>query len=161
MAGLKLPISTIPLQALVTEPVRPVFDTVMMSARIHAYVSQSDRGEIVIGGGADLHNSYAQRGSLATQLDTLSALLELLPMFGRLRMMRQWAGTCDMAPDVSRSKTCTYRPAGEPGVTRPFPVAATHWPGPLHTIGPTTCCGRFNWTASPGAPWSTREPPQA
>ena len=101
MAGLKLPISTIPLQALVTEPVRPVFDTVMMSARIHAYVSQSDRGEIVIGGGADLHNSYAQRGSLATQLDTLSALVELLPMFGRLRMMRQWAGSCDMAPDVS------------------------------------------------------------
>jgi sarcosine oxidase subunit beta len=101
MAGLRLPISTIPLQALVTEPVRPVFDTVMMSARIHVYVSQSDRGEIVIGGGADLYNSYAQRGSFNTHLDTLSALVELLPMFGRLRMMRHWAGACDMAPDVS------------------------------------------------------------
>ncbi|MCW8873943.1 MAG: sarcosine oxidase subunit beta family protein [Xanthomonadales bacterium] len=101
MAGLQLPIVTIPLQALVTEPVRPVFDTVMMSARIHVYVSQSDRGEIVIGGGADLYNSYAQRGSLNTQLDTLAALVELLPMFSRLRMMRHWAGACDMAYDVS------------------------------------------------------------
>lgn len=101
MAGVTLPITTIPLQALVTEPVRPVFNTVMMSARIHAYVSQSDRGEIVIGGGADLYNSYAQRGSLNTQLDTVAALVELLPMFSRLRMMRHWAGACDMAYDVS------------------------------------------------------------
>jgi sarcosine oxidase subunit beta len=101
MAGLQLPIVTIPLQAMVTEPVRPTFDTVMMSARIHVYVSQTDRGEIVIGGGADLYNSYAQRGSLSTQLDTLAALVELLPMFSRLRMMRHWAGACDMAYDVS------------------------------------------------------------
>jgi sarcosine oxidase subunit beta len=101
MAGLRLPVSSIPLQALVTEPVRAVFDTVMMSARVHVYISQSDRGELVVGGGADLYNSYAQRGSLATHLETLPALLELLPIFGRLRMMRHWAGTCDMAYDVS------------------------------------------------------------
>jgi sarcosine oxidase subunit beta len=101
MAGVTLPITTIPLQAMVTEPVKPVFNTVMMSARIHVYVSQSDRGEIVIGGGADLYNSYAQRGSLNTHLDTLAALVELLPMFSRLRMMRHWAGACDMAYDVS------------------------------------------------------------
>jgi len=101
MAGLRLPVNSIPLQALVTEPVRAVFDTVMMSARIHVYVSQSDRGELVVGGGADLYNSYAQRGSLATHLETLPALLELFPIFSRLRMMRHWAGTCDMAYDVS------------------------------------------------------------
>jgi sarcosine oxidase subunit beta len=101
MAGLRLPITSITLQAMVTEPVRPIFDTVMMSARIHVYVSQSDRGEIVVGGGADLYNSYAQRGSLNTQHDNFSALVELLPIFSRLRLMRQWAGVCDMAYDVS------------------------------------------------------------
>jgi sarcosine oxidase subunit beta len=101
MAGLRLPVTSIPLQALVTEPVRPTLDTVLMSAKIHVYVSQSDRGELVIGGGADLYNSYAQRGSLGTHLDTLAALVELLPAFGRLRMMRHWAGICDMAYDVS------------------------------------------------------------
>ena len=101
LAGLRLPVSSIPLQALVTEPVSAVFDTVMMSARIHAYISQSDRGELVVGGGADLYNSYAQRGSLGTHLETLPALVELLPLFSRLRMMRHWAGTCDMAYDVS------------------------------------------------------------
>jgi len=101
LVGLRLPVSSIPLQALVTEPVSAVFDTVMMSARIHAYISQSDRGELVVGGGADLYNSYAQRGSLGTHLETLPALVELLPLFSRLRMMRHWAGTCDMAYDVS------------------------------------------------------------
>jgi len=101
MADVQLPVTSIALQAMVTEPVRPVFDTVMLSARIHTYVSQSSRGEIVIGGGADLYNSYAQRGSLSTHLDAMSALIELLPMFGRLRMMRHWAGICDMSYDVS------------------------------------------------------------
>jgi sarcosine oxidase subunit beta len=101
MAGLRLPVTSIPLQAMVTEPVKPFFDTVMMSAKIHAYVSQSNRGELVIGGGADLYNSYAQRGGLPVQQESVSALIELLPFLGRLRMMRQWAGVCDMAYDVS------------------------------------------------------------
>jgi sarcosine oxidase subunit beta len=101
MAGLCLPITSVALQAMVTEPVRPIFDTVMMSARIHTYVSQSDRGELVTGGGVDLYNSYAQRGGINTLRDNLSALVELLPVFSRLRMMRHWAGVCDMAYDVS------------------------------------------------------------
>ena len=101
MAGLRLPISSIPLQAMVTEPVRPIFHTVLLSARIHVYVSQSDRGEIVVGGGADPYNSFAQRGSINVHRDNYAALLELLPMFSRLRLMRHWAGVCDMAPDVS------------------------------------------------------------
>jgi sarcosine oxidase subunit beta len=101
MAGLRLPVTSIALQAMVTEPVRPIFDTVLMSARIHVYVSQSDRGEIVVGGGADLFNSYAQSGTLNTHHDNFSALVELLPIFSRLRMMRHWAGVCDMAYDVS------------------------------------------------------------
>lgn len=101
MAGLRLPISSIALQAMVSEPVKPVLDTCVVSARIHVYVSQSDRGELVIGGGADLYNSYAQRGGLPNQRENARALLELFPCFSRLRLMRQWAGICDMAPDVS------------------------------------------------------------
>jgi sarcosine oxidase subunit beta len=101
MVGVALPITSVGLQAMVTEPVRPIFHTCLMSAHIHVYVSQSDRGEIVIGGGADVFNSYAQRGGLPIQHENMEALLELVPMFSRLRMMRQWAGVCDMAPDVS------------------------------------------------------------
>ncbi len=101
MAGLRLPISSVALQAMVSEPVEPILHTVLMSAHIHVYVSQSDRGEIVIGGGADMFNSYAQRGALPIQHDNMEALIELLPIFSRLRMLRQWAGVCDMAPDVS------------------------------------------------------------
>ncbi|HKX55861.1 MAG TPA: FAD-dependent oxidoreductase, partial [Xanthomonadales bacterium] len=101
MAGLRLPISSLALQAMVTEPVKPILNVGLMSPRIHVYVSQSDRGEIVIGGGADIFNSYAQRGGLPVQQENMQALLELMPIFGRLRMMRQWAGICDMAPDVS------------------------------------------------------------
>jgi len=100
-AGLKLPITSMALQAMVTEPVRPILDTVIGSAVIHCYVSQSDRGEIVIGGGADPFNSYAQRGILPTTWDNAAAVRELIPSFGRLRVMRQWAGVCDIAPDSS------------------------------------------------------------
>jgi len=99
--GLRLPIESIALQAMVTEPVRPVLDTVVGSAVIHCYVSQSDRGEIVIGGGADPFHSYAQRGVLPTVQENAAAVRELFPSFGRLRVMRQWAGICDIAPDSS------------------------------------------------------------
>ncbi|MGD8385401.1 MAG: FAD-dependent oxidoreductase, partial [Lysobacterales bacterium] len=81
MAGLRLPISSIALQAMVSEPVKPILDTCVVSARIHVYVSQSDRGELVIGGGADLYNSYAQRGGLPNQYENARALLELFPCF--------------------------------------------------------------------------------
>jgi sarcosine oxidase subunit beta len=106
-AGLRLPIRSIALQAMVTEPVKPVLDTVVGSAVIHCYVSQSDRGEIVIGGGADPFNSYAQRGALPTTQDNAAAVRELFPGFGRLRVMRQWAGVCDIAPDSSPVVGCT------------------------------------------------------
>lgn len=100
-AGLRLPITTMALQAMVTEPVKPVLDVVVVSAAIHAYVSQSDRGEIVIGGGADVYNSYAQRGDLCTMRHAVAATLELFPSFSRLRLMRQWAGRVDVTPDTS------------------------------------------------------------
>jgi len=100
-AGFVLPITTMALQAMVTEPLKPVLNTLVMSGAIHAYVSQSDRGEIVIGGGADVYNSYAQRGGLPAMHVTIGAVLELFPSFSRLRLMRQWAGRVDVSPDTT------------------------------------------------------------
>ncbi|MBT8058034.1 MAG: sarcosine oxidase subunit beta family protein [Gammaproteobacteria bacterium] len=100
-AGLRLPIDSIALQAMVSEPVKPVLHTVIGSLVVHCYVSQSDRGEIVIGGGADPFHSYAQRGMLPTSTENAAAVLELVPSFGRLSLMRQWAGVCDISPDSS------------------------------------------------------------
>jgi sarcosine oxidase subunit beta len=89
------------LQAMVTEPVKPVLDTMVISGLVHAYVSQSDRGEIVIGGGADGYNSYAQRGGLPQLRSVIRAVVELFPSFSRLKLMRQWAGRVDITPDTS------------------------------------------------------------
>ena len=101
MAGLRLPIESHPLQACVTEPIKPVLDTVVMSATVHAYVSQSDRGELVLGAGIDSFNSYAQRGSSPVIEHLIASLLELFPIFSRLRLMRQWGGIVDICPDAS------------------------------------------------------------
>jgi sarcosine oxidase, subunit beta len=101
LAGLRLPITTMALQAMVTEPVKPVLNVVINSATVHAYLSQSDRGEIVMGAGADVYNSYAQRGGIPQQRATVAAVLELFPAFSRLRLMRQWAGRVDVTPDTS------------------------------------------------------------
>src|SRR5690348_17440025 len=95
LAGFTLPVTTMTLQAMLGEPVEPVLDPVVISGSIHAYVSQSDRGEIVIGGGADVYNSYRQRGSFAVTRATLSAALELFPSLSRLKLMRQWGGAVD------------------------------------------------------------------
>jgi sarcosine oxidase subunit beta len=101
LAELRLPITTMALQAMVTEPVKPVLDTMVVSGLVHAYVSQSDRGEIVIGGGADVYTSYAQRGGLSQMRSVLCAVVELFPSFSRLKLMRQWAGRVDITPDTS------------------------------------------------------------
>jgi sarcosine oxidase subunit beta len=101
LAGLRLPITTMALQAMVTEPIKPVLDVVVISAAVHAYVSQSDRGEIVVGAGADAYNTYAQRGGLPQQRAAIGAVLELFPSFSRLKLMRQWAGRVDITPDTS------------------------------------------------------------
>ncbi len=101
MAGIPLPITSMALQAMVSEPIRPVLNGSTVSGAIHMYVSQSDRGEIVLGGSADIYNSYAQRGGFNTIEANVSALLELFPRFRRLKLMRQWAGTVDISPDTS------------------------------------------------------------
>lgn len=101
MAEIRLPIESHPLQALVSEPIKPVLDTVVMSNAVHVYVSQSDKGELVVGAGIDPYTSYSQRGSFPVIEATVSALVALFPSFGRLKLMRQWAGIVDVCPDAS------------------------------------------------------------
>jgi sarcosine oxidase subunit beta len=100
MAGFNLPLESHPLQALVSEPIKPILDTVVMSNHVHGYVSQSDKGDLVIGAGIDSYNGYGQRGSFPTIEHTLQAIIELFPIFSRVRMNRQWGGIVDTCPDA-------------------------------------------------------------
>lgn len=101
MAGVRMPLESFPLQALVSEPVKPVMPCVVMSNTIHAYMSQSDKGELVIGAGTDAYVSYSQTGGLHVTRHTLEAIAELFPMTRRLRMLRSWGGIVDVTPDRS------------------------------------------------------------
>ena len=100
-AGVRMPLESFPLQALVSEPVKPVFPCVVMSNTIHAYISQSDKGELVIGAGTDQYVSYSQQGGLHIATHTVEAICELFPQFSRLRMLRNWGGIVDVTPDRS------------------------------------------------------------
>ena len=101
MAGVNMPIESVCLQALVSEPIKPVIDVVVMANTVHGYMSQSDKGELVIGGGADPYNNYSQRGSFPALEHTITALVETFPIISRLRMLRHWAGIVDMTGDRS------------------------------------------------------------
>ena len=100
MAGLRLPIESHPLQALVSEPLKPVLDTVIMSNAVHGYISQSDKGELVVGAGIDAYTSYGQRGSYSIIEGNIAAIVTLFPSFSRVRMLRQWGGIVDVCPDA-------------------------------------------------------------
>jgi sarcosine oxidase subunit beta len=100
-AGFQLPIRSYSLQAMVSEPVKPCLDTVVLYLGTGTYLFQSDKGEIVVGGGLDRVPSYAQRGNPPMQQTVLSGMLEMFPSFGQLKMMRQWAGVVDVVPDSS------------------------------------------------------------
>ncbi len=101
MAGLDLPIVTHPLQALVTEPLKHFLDKVIVSAQLHVYVSQTDRGELVIGEEINPYSSYSSRSTLEFLQNAASHTLELFPALHGVRVLRQWAGICDMTPDFS------------------------------------------------------------
>ena len=101
MAGIRLPIESHVLQAMVSEPVKPILDTVVTSGAVHFYISQSDKGELVMGGDLDFYNSYAQRGNLPMIENVVAACNALFPSFGRLRLMRTWGGIMDMTMDGS------------------------------------------------------------
>ena len=100
MAGLRLPIESHPLQAWVSEPVKPVLDVVIMSNAVHAYISQTARGELLAGAGIDSYTGYGQRGSFSVLEHANAAIVELFPIFSRLRLMRQWGGIVDVSPDA-------------------------------------------------------------
>ncbi len=101
MVGLALPITTHPLQAFVTEPLEAFLDKVIVSSNLHVYVSQTDRGECVIGSEIDPYTSYSHRSTLPFLESTAHHTLELFPCLKHVRVLRQWAGICDMTPDYS------------------------------------------------------------
>ncbi|WP_136685403.1 sarcosine oxidase subunit beta family protein [Falsirhodobacter xinxiangensis] len=109
-AGVNLPLESYPLQALVSEPVKPIFPCVVMSNAVHAYISQSDKGELVIGSGTDQYTSYSQRGGLPLIEHTIAAITEVFPIFNRMRMLRKWGGIVDVTPD--RSAIISKTPVG-------------------------------------------------
>ncbi|MBN9067191.1 MAG: sarcosine oxidase subunit beta family protein, partial [Rhizobiales bacterium] len=101
MADVRMPLESYPLQALVSEPVKPCFPCVVMSNTVHAYISQSDKGELVIGAGTDQYIYYSQTGGLHIIQHTLDAICEMFPMFSRMKMLRSWGGIVDVTPDRS------------------------------------------------------------
>jgi sarcosine oxidase subunit beta len=101
MAGVELPIVTHPLQALVSERLKPFLHHVIVSATLHVYVNQTDRGEVVIGEEIDPYSSYSMRSTLRFLENAAAHTLELFPCLGRVKVLRQWAGLCDMPPDFA------------------------------------------------------------
>jgi sarcosine oxidase subunit beta len=148
MAGVRMPLESFPLQALVSEPVKPVFPCVVMSNGMHAYISQSDKGELVIGAGTDQYVSYSQTGSLHIQTHTLDAICELFPMFRRMRMLRNWGGIVDVTPD--RSPIIGKTPVGGLFVNCGWGTGGFKaTPGSGHVFAATLAKGEPNAIAAP------------
>ncbi len=101
MAGFKLPIHTVPLQACVSQPLKRVLDPIIVSGSLHTYISQSDRGELVMGGAVDPYPLYSNRSTLDFKEQLIAHILELFPCFAQVKLMRQWTGMSDMTPDFS------------------------------------------------------------
>ena len=101
MAGIRLPLQSHPLQALVSELLEPIHPSVVMSNTVHVYVSQAHKGELVMGAGIDPYNSYAQRGSPHVIEAQMAAAIELFPVFARAHVIRTWGGIVDVSPDAS------------------------------------------------------------
>ena len=166
MAGVRMPLESYPLQALVSEPVKPMMPCVVMSNTIHAYMSQSDKGELVIGAGTDAYMSYSQTGGLHIANHTLEAICELFPPVRRMRMLRNWGGIVDVTPD--RSPIIAKTPV--PGLfvncgwgTGGFKAT----PGSGHVFAHTIARGEphplaapFTFNAFAPAGSSTKPPPQ-
>ncbi|WP_423906718.1 sarcosine oxidase subunit beta family protein [Candidatus Spongiihabitans sp.] len=155
MAGFRLPVESFPLQALVSEPIKPVLDCVVMSGSIHAYISQSDKGELVIGAGSDAYNSYSQRGGFNIIEETVGPIIELYPIFSRLKMLRQWGGivdvTVDRSPLISKTPVdnlffnCGWGTGGfkaTPGSGNVFAHSIAR--GEMHPIAEPFSIDRFN-----------------
>ena len=131
MAGLRLPIESHVLQAMVTEPLKPILHTVVASGASHVYISQTDKGEVLFGGDLDLYNSYAQRGNFPRVEYVIQSVLTLFPCLSRVRLMRTWGGVMDMSMD------------GSPIISK-LPVDGLYFNGGW-------CYGGFK--ATPGSGW--------
>ncbi|MFP6730135.1 MAG: FAD-dependent oxidoreductase [Alphaproteobacteria bacterium] len=101
LAGFKLPIRTIPLQACVSQPLKPILDAIVVSGSLHTYISQTPRGELVMGGATDPYPLYSTRSSLEFKEGLMAHMLELFPFLAEVKLLRQWAGMTDMTPDFS------------------------------------------------------------
>jgi len=148
MAGLRLPLQSHPLQALVSELYEDVLPTVVMSNAVHVYVSQAHKGELVMGAGIDWYNSYAQRGSFHVIEDQLAAAIELFPIFSSARVLRTWAGIVDVCPDASP-------------IVGPTPVSGLYLNCGWGTGGFKATPGSgstFAWTIAYGAPHELNAP---
>ena len=131
-AGVRLPVQSHPLQALVSELYEPVHPTVVMSNHVHVYVSQAHKGELVMGAGVDAYNGYGQRGSFHVIEHQMAAALELFPIFARARLLRTWGGIVDVSPDAS-------------------PVIG---PTPVENLFVNCGWGTGGFKATPGAGWA-------
>jgi sarcosine oxidase subunit beta len=101
MAGVKLPITTHILQACVTEPMKPLLDVVVVDSQMHVYISQTDRGEFLMGAEIEPWTTYRMQGTLNFLQDVCRHAMELFPQLERARLLRSWAGLCDLSPDYS------------------------------------------------------------
>jgi sarcosine oxidase, subunit beta len=101
LAGFRLPIKTVPLQACVSQPLKPFLDPIIVSGSLHVYISQSSRGELVMGGATDPYPLYSSRSTLEFKEGLMAHMLELFPFLAEVKVMRQWAGIADMTPDFS------------------------------------------------------------
>ena len=101
LAGVRLPITSHPLQAFVTEPYKPILDRIVASADMLVYISQTSRGEILVGAEIERYNTYSTRSTFSFLAECASRAIDLLPFTARLRILRQWTGVCDMSPDYS------------------------------------------------------------
>ena len=133
LAGVRLPITTHILQAFVTEPVKPFLDVIIVSAQMHVYVSQTDRGEFLIGAEIEPYTTYKSIGTFSFLEYSARHVLELFPQLERLKVLRTWTGLCDLSPDYSPILGKTglenfhVSPAGEPTASRPPRSSASRW----------------------------------
>ncbi|HEX2424846.1 MAG TPA: sarcosine oxidase subunit beta family protein [Actinomycetota bacterium] len=132
MLGIRLPLQSHPLQALVSVLLQPILDCVIMSNAVHVYVSQADKGELVMGAGIDAYNGYAQRGSFHVIEHQMAAAVELFPIFANAKVLRTWAGIVDVCPDAS-------------------PIISTT---PLENVYLNCGWGTGGFKATPGSGWA-------
>ena len=139
MAGIRLPLQSHPLQALVSELLEPVHPVVVMSNAVHVYVSQAHKGELVLGAGIDSYNGYAQRGAFHIIEHQMAAAVELFPIFSRAHVVRTWGGIVDVSPDASPIVSTTpvqgrYLDCGwGTGGFKATPASGWSWPTPSRT----------------------------